>query len=191
LSGGCPLELLEPVDAAAGPRDRTALIERAPECEPAAHRSRARSVDLTNAEAAPSLQANRAATPVTAVAAPGRERRGRARTAPRSRAAPLIAAPRPSRSGGSARSRPLRPAYARERDLPRAIDVDRRSGRIRVRLDDFEREPARQVLEQGQAVAERRRMDHQPVLIDQPFAREGLGERRAAVRQQVTAFLRL
>jgi hypothetical protein len=40
-----------------------------------------------------------------------------------------------------------------------------------VRLDQLEREPARQILEQRHAVAERRRMDHEPVLIDQPLAR--------------------
>jgi hypothetical protein len=34
-------------------------------------------------------------------------------------------------------------------------------------------------------------MDHQPVLIDQPLARQGLGELRAAVREQVAALLRL
>src|SRR5438552_7633867 len=57
--------------------------------------------------------------------------------------------------------------------------------RIRCRLDELEVQRRGQILEQGKPSAERGRLDHQSVLVDEPEPGQSLVEGGAAVGDQV------
>src|SRR3954452_12287299 len=70
-------------------------------------------------------------------------------------------------------------------------DVDGQAVRGGGRLDELELERRGEILEQREPRAERRRLDHEPVLVDQPEPGERLVEPGAAVGDQVVPRLAL
>src|SRR5438094_7248923 len=63
----------------------------------------------------------------------------------------------------------------------RPVDVNGHACRVRRRFDEFEMQRGGQVFEQGEPGAEGGRLNHEPVLVDQPQSRQRLVEGGAAV----------